>query len=128
MAAIFLVLIGGYFAFDATHHTVLAYIFLANALLLVHPIRAVVLFCLAAVGTALIALLNLVMPRRRSRRELLDDPPPAPPHPAPSSRSPAGPVAPAPASLTAPDPAGASWQGQASPFLDWRGRHLDDKP
>jgi hypothetical protein len=117
MAAIFLVLIVGYFAFDANHHTVLAYICLANALLMVHPIRAVVLFCLAAVGTALIALLNLVMPRRRSRRDLLDVPPPGP---APPSRSSARPAA--------PDPAGASWQGQASPFLDWRGRHLDDKP
>lgn len=148
MAAIFLVLIGGYFALDATHHTVLAYTCLAHALLLLHPVRALVLFCLAAVGTSLIGLLNLVIPGRRQ-----DDPvPPAVGvRPAPAARPaaiplaaapaapvpaepvvsrPADPVAPARSSaFAAPSPEPAqTWQGQASPFLDRRGRHVDNRP
>ena len=115
MAVIFLGLIGGYFAFDATHHVWLAYTCLAHALLLVHPVRALVLFCLAAIGTALVGLVGLVFPGRRD----------SPINPGPDVLR----VTPSSAeSSTVRAPVGHTWHGQASPFLDRQGRHLDGRP
>jgi hypothetical protein len=105
-----LLLLGGYAAFTATHHTLLALTCLAHALLLIHPIRCAVLFCLGLVGTAVVAAVQLVLPdRRRDSEPLVAGPPPP-------SRAPERP------STAAPDWSAPDHHGQLpppSPRVSW---------
>ena len=114
MIAISVVLVLAFFVLSAVHATGLAVACLLLGLVLLCPVRAVLMFCIAMVVAVIVAavdvLLRVFHPRDR-RRE------PSVGYPSPSGTSQRQP---------APDRSTQNWQGQASPFLDRHGRHLDD--
>jgi hypothetical protein len=112
--AVSVLLVLAFFVLSAAHATGLAVVCLVLGLMLLCPVRAVLMFCIAAVMAVVVAavdaLLRVFHPRDR-RRELSVG------YPSPSGTSQRQP---------APDRSTQNWQGQASPFLDRHGRHLDD--
>jgi hypothetical protein len=119
--AISVLLVLAFFVLSAVHAaTGLAVACLLLGLVLLHPVRAVLMFCIAAVVAVVVAgvdvLLRVFHPRDRHRESSVGYPI------APSGTSQRRPAQNRPAQ----NRSAQNWQGQASPFLDRHGRHLDD--